>query len=137
MAYITQTDIESLVGVTNVAVWSNLDNDDTSADTSRIDAAIEYGEDYVESRMRQKFAIPLTALSGSFPASLKDLIVKMAAWWLYSSRGIKGGGSDEAGDRISAWRKEVEEILDYHNARTRDWNLRRATSRDVRAPGVA
>src|SRR5258708_558722 len=40
--YASQADIENLFGVENVARWSQLDNEVTTADTSRIAASLEY-----------------------------------------------------------------------------------------------
>jgi len=86
MAYITQSNIEDLFGVQNVAEWSNLENDGTGADTDRIESAIEYAESYVDDRLRGgPYTVPIVGLSGT-PRVLVDWCSKIAGAWLYNSR---------------------------------------------------
>ena len=46
--YITKTDLDNRFGTSNIIKWSNLENDTTVADTTRIDLAIAEAEDDID-----------------------------------------------------------------------------------------
>ena len=96
--YISQSDIEDVYGVANVAQWSVIEptGDPTTANTTRTAAAITYAESYVEDRMRaSRYAVPMSASGGSFPPVVKDWMARLAGVWLYESRAGRGGSNDE------------------------------------------
>ena len=129
MAYITQTNIEDLAGTDNVAIWSNLDNSTTTADAARVAKAIAWAESTAHTRLRDRFVIPLTPVTGTMAADAADVIdvlAKLAASWLYSSRRAREG---DATDIPGGWRKEAEEIMDLWNGGSRQVNLVRRSGR--------
>lgn len=84
--YCTQSDIENIFGVSNVALWSNLDNTTTTANATRITAAITYATARINNYMRGGlYAVPLVVNSDA--ASVVDVAATIAGIWLYSSRG--------------------------------------------------
>ncbi len=130
-AYITQADIESVFGVSNVARWSQLDPDTTGADTSRIAAAIAYAEETVQDRLRGGlYAVPFVASGSSFPASLKTWIAQIAGSWLYKSRGMLDSPSGEEQDRnrITVQERDAMRGINAVLAGQRSLELQRATA---------
>lgn len=99
-----------MFGTDNVARWSQLDPDLTTADTSRIARAISYAESYVEGRFRGgKYAVPLVAL-GTFPSELESWIASIAGVWLYKSRGMRDSASGDTEDRnrVTVYQREAD-----------------------------
>ena len=95
--YIAKADIENRFGVTNVAVWSDLDGGDT-ADDPRIEVAIAFAEAEVNNRfLESRYAIPFAFFGGIDPV-VQDWCAIIAGEWLYTSRGIR---DEKAGDRIA------------------------------------
>lgn len=136
MAYITLSNIEDVAGVQNVITWSNLDNTTTTVDTDRITAAILFAESRVETRLRGRFAIPLQPLSGSLAsnaADVIDVIAKLAASWLYSSRRVQ---TADVSDVPGGWRREAEELMDSWVRGSTVPNLAKAASRVPSVPMV-
>lgn len=86
VAIIVQADIENVFGTRNVAMWSNLDNDSETANTSRITVAIATAEDAISDRLRSsRYIVPLTP-NGSHSYTVKHWAAVLAGHWLYSSR---------------------------------------------------
>jgi hypothetical protein len=118
MSYCSQADIENLFGVENVAAWSNLDNQSTTADAARIAAAIAYAGAFLDDRFRNsRYAVPLVGLSDPL-VQVTDLAARLAGCWLYESRGLAdragaagpgGGGGD--GDAMPAQRRYVQRMV--------------------------
>lgn len=110
MAYCTQSDIEQIFGVRNVATWSNLDNSSTSADGPRINAAIEYARTWLDDRFAGgRYQLPLTTDGSNVPSTIRDLAARLAGVWLYESRGMDE--QDENGrpfNRLAFHRRYVE-----------------------------
>jgi phage gp36-like protein len=106
MAYITQSDIESCYGVSNVRIWSNLENDSAVADTARIATAIAIAEEEVENAFRggRVYAVPFVGTS----AVLVNWIATIAGYWLYKSRPARGDAGDEYLDRVVSVRQEMQ-----------------------------
>jgi len=87
VAIIVQADIEAVFGATNVAIWSNLDSDSTTAVTARISAAIEYAEAWVNDEFRDsRYVVPLTPNTGTHSPRVKNWCAVMAGEWLYRPR---------------------------------------------------
>jgi hypothetical protein len=116
MSYCTQTDIENLFGIDNVACWSNLDNQTTTADTGRIAAAIAYAGAVIDDRFRNsRYGVPLVGLSGPL-VQITDLAARLAGCWLYESRGMAdsdGAVSTRGTDAgsIAAHRRYVQRMI--------------------------
>lgn len=115
MSYITQANIEDAFGLDNVAVWSNLENDDTDADTARIAKAINYADAAIDDQFRDGFySLPLTASGGGVPAIVLDWAAKLAGCWLYMSRGQND--SNDEGDNLQSIRDAVIEDMKLYTA---------------------
>ena len=90
--YAQQSDIEDIFGVTNVAVWSQLDPTQPpgTADPNRIQSALDYAGARIVAffRTQGNYATPLVPLN-----SAVDLVTRWAAVlagvWLYESRGLR------------------------------------------------
>ena len=116
MPYCIQADIESLFGVENVAAWSNLDNQTTTADAGRVAAAIAYAGAVIDDRLRNsRYAVPLVGVDGPL-VQATDLAARLAGCWLYESRGMADSdgaartGSGDAGC-VAAHRRYVQRVL--------------------------
>lgn len=86
--YASQSDLEAVFGTTNVAKWSQLDpaQDNTTADTTRIAAAIAHAEADIDDRFRfSMYQVPLAGLAG-VPKVLIHWVAVLAGMWLYRSR---------------------------------------------------
>lgn len=104
--YIAQSDVESRWGTNNVLQWSNLDNSTTSADTTRIAAAITFAEAYVQDRLRGgPYTIPFSANSSGAMETLEHQMATLAGCWLYSSRGTNDTDTDA---KLDAARNDVD-----------------------------
>lgn len=119
--YISQTDIENVYGQTNVAIWSNLDGSSTSADATRIAAAIAYAEDHVDDRFRQSiYAVPIAGSSGSVPTKVKDWCAKLAGEWLYRGRPSSADGDgDSWSARLAKTIADVDVEISFYLASSR------------------
>jgi hypothetical protein len=81
--YISQSDLELQYGTENIAVWSNMSNDGTGANTARITQAIDFAETYLEARWRHtRWSVPF-----SNSAYVKYILCVYAAEYLYKIRG--------------------------------------------------
>lgn len=86
--YANQSDVENLFGVENVKRWSQLDPDLTTVDATRVDAALDYAEGQIHTKLRGGiYAIPLVLTDESVEL-IKDIQARLAGVWLYESRGI-------------------------------------------------
>ena len=109
MAYCIGDDILSLIGETNLAMWSRLDAEGEGEDSDRIEEACEWASSYIDDRLRGgKYAIPLVAISGTLH-TIKDICRRLAAHWLYTSRGVTD--NDEVGDRMQEHHDWAENML--------------------------
>lgn len=110
MSYIVQSNIEDVFGVANVAKWSQLDPDSTTADTDRISSAIAWAEDWIDSRLRDsRYEVPIQGSSGT-PSLIVDVAAKLAGHWLYRSRGFRD--DDQTGDKIAEHREDADDTID-------------------------
>ncbi|MEM7227252.1 MAG: phage protein Gp36 family protein [Planctomycetota bacterium] len=86
--YITRSDIEVEFGVNNVAIWSNLDNDDAQVNDDRVDASIAYAEQQVDDLFRDgRYAIPLRGTAGDLN-QVKRWAAVLAGHWLVNRRAV-------------------------------------------------
>lgn len=85
-SYCDGTDIEDRFGVENVARWSQLDNDVTTADLARVQAAITWAEATIDDFLREgPYTIPLSPVV----QTVRTWAATLAGHWLYSSRGLR------------------------------------------------
>jgi phage gp36-like protein len=106
--YAMQSDIEDIFGVTNVAIWSQLDPTQPpgTPDTTRIQRALDYACSKIESFFRNhgNYAIPLTPQNDDV-----NLVTRWAATlagvWLYQSRGQRDDTPD--GNKYTAMAEQV------------------------------
>jgi len=113
MAYAQQSDIEDVFGTDNVATWSQLDNDVTTADTDRIARAIAWADAYINNRMRGlRWRIPIVGTEAS--VIVTDWSANLCGWWLQRPR-----GSTE--EMVEA-KARVDREIDMYSAGTRQWD---------------
>lgn len=126
--YIAQADIEAIVGVDNVRLWSQLDNDIVTADEDRIQTAIDEAEAQIEARFRQgRYAVPLVESGSNGILPIKRLIARQAAIYLYAARGSNDTGeaaSAEAG-RMADIQEQIDREIRAYTAGTRTLLLTR------------
>src|ERR1700683_891571 len=95
--YSSQCDIEDLFGVTNVAVWSQLDPTQPpgTADTTRIQRALDYSDARIISFFRNfgNYVTPLVPLNTDVNL-VKRWGATLAGVWLYESRGLRDDTKD-------------------------------------------
>lgn len=114
--YAEQSDIENVFGEANVAKWSQLDPDETTADTDRIEVGLVTAAAAIDDRFREgRYAVPLVGTSGSTPAVVRDWCAKLAGAWLYSSRLSRDGDNPET-DRVAALAASVHAEIDFYLA---------------------
>lgn len=130
MAYSTQTDLEAIAGTSNVAVWSNLESDSTTANTTRITAAIAWADALLNSKLRKQYAIPLTNIDGG---DLPDDVVRVSALlalaWLVTPR---EANTDD--DRAGTFRAEANAAITAWLGGSIDPGLTRRATVEPRAP---
>ena len=138
MPFITRSDIDDIFGAENTTRWSQLDPDLTTADTDRIDDAIEWAEDYAQDRLRgSRYAVPF----GSVTSTVTNWLATLAGWWLFEHRRVREGGGDAAAD-YSKRREIIEGEMDavLSGAVTLDMPLargRQTTCPSVPGEGIA
>ena len=107
-SYAAQSDVEDIFGVTNVAVWSQLDPTQPpgTAETDRIQRALDYADARIVSFFRNygNYATPLAPQNNDV-----DLVTRWAATlagvWLYQSRGQRDDTPE--GNKYTAMAKQV------------------------------
>ena len=106
--YSAQSDIENIFGVTNVAVWSQLDPTQPlgTDNTDRIQTALNYSDARIISFFRNygNYVTPLVPLNTDV-----NLVTRwgatLAGVWLYESRGLRDDTRD--GNKFTAMAKQV------------------------------
>lgn len=129
--YIAQSDIEDIFGIDNVRIWSNLANEDSSANSARITNAIEYAEAEIENRFRNgRYAVPF-ANGGSV---LVNWIASLAGIWLFEHRPVFNESDEATGfDNLrESLDMEIEQYLSGQRLLPADL----AASTEVTAPVV-
>lgn len=107
--YISKTDVDNVFGDINVAAWSDLTGGRT-ADITRINAGIAWGEQKVENRFRRsRYIVPFGKVDGAYDVTLTHWMAVYAGDWLYQSRRIRQGAADT--DRTSALIEQVEDEI--------------------------
>ncbi len=109
--YINQSDIENVFGIDNIARWSQMDNDVDTADTTRIQQAIDTAETSVDDSFRNsEYKIPFT---GTISSTIINWCAIIAGAWLYQNRGHLDTGTED-GEKYDRRLKAVrEDILKY------------------------
>ncbi len=109
--YIDQTYLESKFGATNIAEWSNRENDGTGAATSVITDAIAFAEQYVDDRFRGgPYQIPFVANATYSLIVVKEWCSSIAGARLY--RGRPPGS--KAQDRMASILEGIESEMDFY-----------------------
>lgn len=88
---ISQSDVEAVWGVINVAQWSSFGQGaNSSTDTARVARACALGQAYINGRLgNSPYSIPLTSVDPSTPPpEIVELMAIYAGWWLYKTRGL-------------------------------------------------
>lgn len=106
----TQADIESQFGVENVRIWSQLDPTQSAADTTRIQAALDWSAGHIVSIFAAygNYAVPLAPL-GTDVVIVQRWAAILAGVWLYQSRGLRD--NDAVGDHLTQLRQDVEQEM--------------------------
>lgn len=124
--YISANDVYNKFGEDNIAIWSNLDNDtEATVDTTRLNAAIEYAEEYVQDRFRNgRYQVPFVATTGTLPRCIVDWMATKAGAWLYENRGTRDGSNNaDWENRIAALTRNIDADIDSVLAGTRELQL--------------
>jgi hypothetical protein len=111
--YAAQGDVESQFGIDNVRAWSQLDSSQTTADVSRIQAALDFADAEIISTFANfgNYVTPLAPIADGV-ALVKRWAAVIAGAWLYQSRGLRD--SDPEGDHIAGLKAIVDtEMLRY------------------------
>jgi VIT1/CCC1 family predicted Fe2+/Mn2+ transporter len=111
-------------GPGNLASYSNLDSDTTAIDEANLQAAMDWADNYVDTRAR---VLGLTAdtaattprmlaTANTFFARVSDLASDIAVAYLYAARGFTGDTQEtvegQMADMDAKARKELDEVLD-------------------------
>ena len=117
MAYSQQSDVENIFGVTNVAMWSQLDPTQPpgTADTARIQQAICDADSRIVSFFRNygNYVTPLVP-QGTDVNLVARWSATLAGIWLYDNRGQRDDTRD--GHKYEAMRRMVlNEMATYRS----------------------
>jgi hypothetical protein len=97
-----QSDIADLIGADNLAIASDMENDEPGggADVARVNRGLAWARAEITRTIRagNYFAVPVTGLDADSALTLRDVHARLAAWWLYQNRGIR----DTAAEQIAA-----------------------------------
>ena len=109
--YISKSNVDELFHPDNVAIWSNLGNDDAQASQARIDDAIAFAEGLIDDRFRGgKYAVPLVGNSTNALRTIKNVAAQLAGWWLYRARGLRDDETEA--DKMATHQQEANESID-------------------------
>src|SRR5580700_3046280 len=117
MSYSAQSDVEDIFGVTNVAIWSQLDPTQPpgTADTTRIQRGIDEADARIISFFRNfgNYITPLIP-QGTDVCVVTRWSATLAGIWLYDSRGQRDDTRD--GHKFEAMRRMiVNEMATYRS----------------------
>lgn len=91
--YAAQGDVQDIYGISNIASWSQLDenvsngNGNPIADGTRIQKALLMADDYINTfLLGGQLSVPI--VSSPMPLTVVDIAARYAGWWLYTSRGF-------------------------------------------------
>ena len=121
---ITETDLSTKFGASNLLRWSDLENTGEKNQT-RIDKSMLVGINRVQNAFRMgMYTVPFVPLSGQL-YEVQDWMLSFAGAWLYFSRGL---GDDSVDERMQALADEAQtEMRRYQTGRER-LNAQRADS---------
>lgn len=138
MAYSTQADIEAIYGATNVALWSNLENQSITdgvpvVSSTRVNTAIEYADAVIDDRFRvtTRYSLPFSPV----PVAVKNWSATIAGVWLYRSRGMQTGGDVVETNRYAGMEANALREMDMYLGNARRFNLSESDTRNT-APVV-
>lgn len=132
--YISQSDVEDEFGVDNVARWSQLDNDVSTADTTRIQKAVDYAEDYVNGKFRNKSRYTVPFNTTTTPTEVVRWCAVIAGIWLYRSRGTND--TTEEGDRMDERMEEAKKDMDGYLSGAREMDAAKTNNESPTGPSI-
>ena len=91
MSYCTRGDIELRYGATTVNLWADLEGDGSLED-ARINKAIAIADARIDDTLRvsaSEFKLPIADDDDLVPASINDISIKLAGYWLSTARGVR------------------------------------------------
>lgn len=102
MAYTSQALLIARWGLTNITSWSDVD-EAGSLNSSRITEAIESARQEIDQTLVILYNVPF---SDTVPPTIQEIANNLAAWYLYSVRGLRDNSTDQkmAGSRALAER---------------------------------
>lgn len=87
MAYCVLADIEAVYGVTNVKLWSNLEQVSDTVDEARVGRAILFASAWLDACLTGGiYQVPVVPINESAELLLTDLCARVAGHWLRRSR---------------------------------------------------
>ena len=110
--YADESDLYAVAGERNVIVYSNIDGSTTTADTTREQRALDWGDAKVNSYLASNgIASPIADTNPHF-ALLTEAAARYAVKWLYNSRGSRDSDeSPEGPDKAWKWEKQADAAL--------------------------
>jgi phage gp36-like protein len=106
--YAAESDVEDIFGVTNIAIWSQLDPTQPpgTADYTRIQRALDYADAKIISffRTQGNYATPLVPLNNAVTLVTR-WAATLAGVWLYESRGLRDDTKE--GNKYTALAEQV------------------------------
>lgn len=138
MGYSSQSDIENVFGTDNVRKWSNLDNNVTGANTTRIATAIALADRQIDNMLRRsKYAVPLQGTHGAL-VEVTNWSATLAGVWLYEARGLEDTNeiTGQLVSKFSGHRRRVENEIKAVLSGKIELAANRQESRSPTAPVV-
>lgn len=85
--YANQAAVESIIGVSNLRIISNVDDDDSTLDSTRLTASGEWADAYINARMSSLgFVTPLANMDATTTALVTEAAARLTAWKLNQGR---------------------------------------------------
>lgn len=112
MAYALRSDVENIFGVTNVAMWADLEGTaDAGVIATRIEWALAHAETKVNDGLTGSvYVVPFT---GEVPLQITEATARLAGCLLYGSRGVSDF-DEESGkpiNLVSSHQRMVDALL--------------------------
>ena len=121
--YAQQVDLEDTWGEDNIITWSNRDNTTQTANTVRIEKALDLADEWIDDQFRGgRYQIPFSPAGSALPATIREWATIYAGTWLYRTRGLR---STDKKDKVMEVLKITEtEMQQYKTGAQRRLNVR-------------
>lgn len=96
--YVTQSRMETVRGINNIAIWSRKSGTGDEVDTDAVQAAIDTAESKIDAELSVRYGMPLTSLTGAAAVAMESLAEPMASYELYYQRGEANTSDGPGGD---------------------------------------